>query len=1164
MAIDRLELKSGTRVRGLVAAGDVTVVAVEPHGDAVLNVVYRTDDGQIFDRLVAADDLLHMEIATGFRWSFDAPGDSFKLASEARRIQLAHLFDPFSAVSTATIRPLPHQIEAVYARLLPLQPAHFLLADDPGAGKTVMSGLYIRELMLRGDLERCLIVAPGSLVEQWQEELDNKFHLRFDIMSRDMVEAARTGNPFVERNLLICRLDQLSRAGDLRDRLAVTDWDLVIFDEAHKLSAHLYGDEVKRTLRFELAELVRDKTRNLLLLTATPHNGSNEDFLLFMSLIDPDRFAGRLRNSKHLPDVSDVMRRYVKENLRTFENTPLFPPRHSYTVKYDLSPLEEQLYEAVTSYVQDGMSRAKQFEHGAEKRRGIAIGFALAALQRRLASSPEAIFRSLQRRREKIEKQLNLALAAGRAIVSNVPPAQMPDWTDVDVDDFDDEEFEDLENEAIENVWTADSVIELEREVNELRTLETLAARVRASDEDKKWVELRGLLHSPEFRAPGEPRKLIVFSEHKDTLHYLEGKVKSVVGNHAVVTIHGGMKRADRHRVQDMFRNVPDVRVLIATDAAGEGVNLQRANLMVNYDLPWNPNRIEQRFGRIHRIGQTQNCHLWNLVAHGTREGKVFDRLFIKIEQQRALYGEQIYDVLGNLEINKRLQDLLLQAIQLDNDPAAAAWVDEVLETEFVQRAKQLLDEQALAPDVLDDTGISSIRRQMEQALARKLAPGFIEAFTAAALDHFGGRIAAREPGRFEVTRVPAVVRSHQREVAVGAPIQSVYERVTFNKDSVTLDDHSLRAELVVPGHPLLDALIDTVLDQYGGTLSAGTTLVDPTDPTDRVRVLVYLEHSITDGRLEAGVRKAVSRRFQFVEVHPDGAVSDPGAEPYLNYGPVTDQQRVLLAGFDLGWASEGVDAAAQTWAVSNLASPHFADVAEVTRARIARTRAAVEQRLNHEIDYWDARAAELKQQELQGKKTRLSSGRARQRADELQARKVRRLRELEIEADLLNHAPTVIAAALVVPQGLIDQLSGQQPVVPNQATIDETDRVAVAAVEAAERALGRLPFAQHHNNPGFDILSEDPLTGVNYYIEVKGHRPATKEIKVRAAQVRKAKMHPERFRLAVVAVTDGPNPEAQQVRYLLRPFDNYDLHFAQTYVPLDVNTLDSHSVEPQ
>jgi superfamily II DNA or RNA helicase len=1161
------ELKSGLRVRGLVAAGEVTIVAVEPHGDGVVNVVFRGDDGQIADRLLTADQTLDMEVAAGRRWSFDADGAAFKLASEARRIQLAHLFDPFVAVESATIEPLPHQIEAVYGRLLPLQPLRFLLADDPGAGKTIMSGLYIRELTLRGDLDRCLVIAPGSLVEQWQEELYDKFELRFDILSRDMVESARTGNPFQERNLLIARLDQLSRSEDLQAKLAVTDWDLVIVDEAHKMSARLYGDEVNRTLRFQLGELVRDRTRNLLLLTATPHNGSNEDFLLFLSLLDPDRFAGRLRGATKVPDVSDVMRRLVKENLLTFEGKRLFPERRATTLNYDLSPEEERLYEAVSSYVREGMGRAQAMEQGGDRRRGLAVGFALAALQRRLASSPEAILRSLERRTERLKQQLINANNAGEIVEARRVGGRIADPDGFDADDFDDEEFEDLEDEAIENAMSAESIAELEKEITELRLLVDLATQLRASGQDRKWVELRDLLHSDEFVTAGEPRKLIVFTEHRDTLHYLETKIRTVLGRpESVVTIHGGVRREDRRRIQDAFRNDPAVKVLVATDAAGEGVNLQRANLMVNYDLPWNPNRIEQRFGRIHRIGQEQVCHLWNLVAHGTREGMVFQRLFEKIEQQRGVYGDQIYDVLGDSEINRSLQDLLLEAIRYGKDPKVLARVDEVIDAEIGNRLTTVLDERALASNVMDPSRVGEIRHRMEEALARKLQPGFIHAFFTAALDDVGGRIAPREAGRFEITRVPAVVRSRDREVAAGGPLHTAYERVTFDKTRVTLGDGSptgLRAELLSPGHPLLDALIATTLDRHGETLAAGTTFVDPTDSGTSIRVLVYLEHSVTDGRLDHGARTVVSRRFQFVEMTADGDITDPGAEPYLNYEPADERVRDLLADLDADWADNGVDETGRSWATANLAAPHFAEVADITKARLDRTRRAVEERLNSEIRYWDARAAELKQQELHGKKPRLNSGRARQRADELEARKTRRLRELDIESDLVNHAPTVVAAALVIPQGLLDQLDGSQPIEVDQEIIKDTDRRAVAAVMAAERGIGRIPVEQDHNNPGFDILSEDPATGMVYQIEVKGHRPDTEEIKVRARQVRQAKQNPERFRLAAVFVPREPEG-VPTVRYYLRPFDSYELHFAQTYVPLNVADLTPYAVEPQ
>jgi superfamily II DNA or RNA helicase len=1161
------ELKRGLRVRGLLAAGDVTIVAVEQHSNGIVNVVYRTDDGQVGDRLLTASQAADVDVATGSRWTFDAAGAAFKLASEARRIQLAHLFDPYSAVGSSTIQPLPHQIEAVYQRLLPLMPLKFLLADDPGAGKTIMSGLYIRELMLRGDLDRCLVIAPGSLVEQWQEELDSKFDFRFDILSRDMVEAARTGNPFQERNLLLARMDQLSRSEDLQAKLAVTDWDLVVVDEAHKMSARVYGDEVNRTLRYQLGELVRDRARNLLLLTATPHNGSNDDFLLFLALLDPDRFAGRLRHSQNLPNVMDLMRRYVKESLLTFEGKRLFRERRATTVNYDLSPDEERLYEAVTSYVQVGMGRAQAMEQGGDRRRGLAVGFALAALQRRLASSPEAIYRSLRRRRERLADQLLQAQKSGRIEEVRRLGGRLADPDGFDADDFDDQELEGLEDEAIENAMSAESIAELEREIAELNVLEALAAEVRASGQDRKWVELSKILQSPEFNVSGEPRKLIVFSEHRDTLNYLEARIRTLLGRAEIVTtIHGGMRRDDRRRVQDAFRNDPYVKILIATDAAGEGVNLQRANLMVNYDLPWNPNRIEQRFGRIHRIGQEQVCHLWNLVAHGTREGAVFERLFAKIEQQRAAYGDQIYDVLGDSQINRSLQDLLIEAIRYGKDPAVLARVDEVIDANIGKRLTTVLDERALASNVLDASSIIEIRHRMEEALSRKLQPGFIQAFFTAALDDVGGRIAPRETGRFEITRVPASVRSREREIAVGGPLQAVYERVTFDKDRVTIEAAGLagiRAELLTPGHPLLNALIATILDRYGDALSRGTTLVDPADPGRTPRALIYLEHAITDGRIEQGIRKIVSRRFQFVEVTADGDITDPGAEPYLNYEPANDRVHQLLGGIDTSWADQSIDQTARSWATSNLAAPHFAEVADLTKARIERTRRAVEERLTSEIRHWDARAAELKHQELRGKKPRINSGRARQRADGLEARKARRLRELDVEADLINHAPTVVAAAIVIPQGLIDRLEGAPPTLIDLEVAKETDRRAVAAVLATERALGRNPVEQNHNNPGFDILSEDPRTGRVYQIEVKGYRPDTPEVKVRARQVRQAKQNATRFRLAIVQIPEEHHLEPE-VFYFVRPFDSYELHFAQTYVPLSITKLLPYAVEPQ
>ena len=477
----------------------------------------------------------------------------------------------------AALDYLDMEIEAVYQRMLPLQPLRFLLADDPGAGKTIMSGLYIRELMIRGDVERVLIVAPGSLVVQWQDELWHRFGLEFEILSREMVETVRTGNPFTERPRLIARLDQVARNEDLLGKLDASRWDLIVVDEAHKMSAHYFGNKLNKTMRYQLGERLGLLTRHLLLLTATPHSGKPDSFLLFLALLDDDRFGGRQRNGS-TPDVSDIMRRSVKEDLLTFDGKPLFPERRAYSAKYELSPLEQNLYEEVTHYVRKGMDKAKEIEQK-DRRRGLVVGFALTALQRRLASSPEAIYHSLRRRRERLENRLVEleAIAEGKVDPSGHPGLSFAaglsekDIEYFDFDEYDDEDREQLETEAIDQATAAATVPELRKEIEILHRLVALAADVRRSGTDKKWDELSSILQSKHMTASdGAKRKMIVFTEHKDTLEYLRRRIVGLLGGvDRVVVIHGSVRRQDRRRRQDAFVNVPEVEVMVATDAAG-------------------------------------------------------------------------------------------------------------------------------------------------------------------------------------------------------------------------------------------------------------------------------------------------------------------------------------------------------------------------------------------------------------------------------------------------------------------------------------------------------------------------------------------------------------------------------------------------------------------
>ena len=1189
------DLAAGMRLSGVVTDGDVTVVATDVHGPGSATLTYRTGDGRLGERIIHSDDLGRLSEVSQRRWSFDSDGAMFCLASEARRMQQAHLADPFAAVDTSNIEPYPHQIDAVYNRLLTHKPLRFLLADDPGAGKTIMSGLLVRELMLRGDVARCLIVAPGSLVEQWQDEMGDKFGLNFELMSRAAVEASRTGNPFTEKNLLIARVDQLARSDELTAKLEASDWDLVIVDEAHKMSAHRYGDELRLTKRFQLGEKLRDCTRHLLLLTATPHNGKNEDFLAFMTLIDPERFAGRLRttgkrgsgsDTAAMPDVSDVMRRQVKESLRTFEGKRLFPERHAYSLNFELSEPETGLYEAVTAYVSEGMNRAQRMQAEGDKRKGIIIGFALAGLQRRLASSPAAIYHSLRRRRDRLAeqaKELRRLAASGEPVpVIELPKGvRLAELDDLDFgfdpDDYGDTEREELESIVIDAATAAQSADELDKEVAELDGLVGLADGVRNSGIDTKWVELRNLLRSEPFASPDPSdeltdsrppsgRKLIVFSEHKDTLDYVAERIEAELGRpEAVVRIHGGVKRHDRRAIQDRFRVDPTVQVLAATDAAGEGVNLQVANMMVNYDLPWNPNRIEQRFGRVHRIGQHLPCHLWNLVAHRTREGKVFERLFDKIEQQRTVYGDQVYDVLGASQINTSLRDLLMRAIAADTDPAHAEWMDEVIEADIGPTMEAVLKERTLVAELADPAANDKIRRDMELARARKLQPWFVESFFTEALKLYGGRITRREHGRFEVTRVPAVVRA-VADPRLG-PVHDRYQRVTFDKAHIQPENprpDAVRAELISPGTPLLSAVIAKVLADHANTLQRGAVLVDPTDPSHEPRLLVYLDHTITDGRRVHGDRQVVSRRFHYVEIDRHNNTVDPGGEPYLNYAPPSDDEQALLDGrLDLDWASHTTEDTARAWAIEHLAGPHFDQINAITAARVAKVKTAVAERLHSEIRHWDKRASEIQAQEKAGRKPPLNSARAQARAEALATRLENRRLELGLEADLHNNPPTVVAAAIVVPQGLLDELAGKPHDPADAAVRAETDHRAVAAVMKAERALGRVPEQQHHSNPGYDVLSTDPATNTCYFIEVKGHLPQTEQISVSKRQVGQAHCSPERWRLAVVSVPEDPDTDPE-VRYLIDPFQTVTLHPAQTSVPLNVAELLAYAGPPQ
>lgn len=1144
----RLEdLTVGAAVKGLRVGQVVTVVAATWHGRNTVNVVYRDEMGGTHSDVLFRDAEPSLEISEQTRpWSFDASPESFKLGLEAYRINLASLFDPTLAVHTSLVEPLPHQIMAVYGSMLRQQPLRFLLADDPGAGKTIMAGLLIKELIIRGDLQRCLIICPGSLGEQWQDELFEKFNLEFELATNDKLQAARSGNWFNENDRCIGRIDKLARNEDCQNMLEVCEWDLVIVDEAHKMSATYFGGDAKYTKRYRLGQLVSGTTRHFLLMTATPHNGKEQDFQLFMALLDGDRFEGRFRDGAHVSDARDLMRRMTKEQLLRFDGSKLFPERVASTIKYELSDEESALYAAVTDYVKNEFNRAAKLEDG---RKGT-VGFALTILQRRLASSPDAIYQSLLRRRERLESQLREARELKRGGSTDLfRKYRLPNLTEDDLDDMDDlpeEEMEELEAKVINGATSAQTIAELELEIQMLQQLEAMADSIRRSGRDTKWSELSALLQdNPEmFTAHGQRRKLVIFTEHKDTLQYLHRQIESLLGNpEAIVIIRGGMGREQRRNAEEAFRSDPDVAVLLATDAAGEGINLQRGHLMVNYDLPWNPNRLEQRFGRIHRIGQTEVCHLWNLVAHNTREGDVYVRLLDKLDAARQALGGSVFDVLGRVFEGHQLRQLMIDAVRYgDSTEVKTRLLEKVDNAASQQHIRQLIEDEALSKDSMDVRRVQKVREDMERRELMRLQPHYIKQFFEPAFASLGGKLSQREPKLYEIRHVPAVIRARDRQIGRRAPVQPRYERLTFDKTLA-----SSKVPFICPGHPLLDATLDVVLEQNRSLLRQGAVLIDPIDLSEAPKALVVLEHTIRDNESNThGTNRVISREAQFVTISEDGQARQAGFAPHIDYDlPTKEELQLVKPLLDAAWLRNHIEDAAKSYALQHIVPEHRQRVESERKSRLEKTRVQVKRRLLHEINHWDNRAQDLKLKEKSGKQPKMNSIQAQRRAEDLQARLDARLAEIDRQLQLSTGMPSVQAGAFVVPRGLMNKLKREHGIdVPDGNTLSAADtatidRLAVEAVIAAERKLGREPIEMPHNNPGFDIesflLDEDgQRTGEILFIEVKGKTVGKDTVTISSNQINYSLNKPEHFLLAIVPIENGL---AAEPRYVRQPF---------------------------
>ena len=1057
-------------------------------------------DGTLEETVISPEEVAAI-LETEGEQTIEAPrpvdANRLRLLVESSRIRLAYTYDRQFAVSLSGIRTLPHQIEAVYLKMLPQPRLRFLLADDPGAGKTIMAGLLIKELKLREALDRCLILVPAPLTIQWQDELLRFFNEPFQIV-HSANDQQQLLNLWERETQIISSIDYAKQDG-VRERVWQQRWDLIIIDEAHKCSAYTKRsskreDGIERTKRYQLAERLSEQCDNLLLLTATPHHGDDDRFAHFIRLLDRDLFpephrfgeaAGQIRRDilKLGEDCPWSLRR-LKEDLKDMSGRRLFPDRHVQTVSFDLGPEEYVIYKAVTAYINEFLPQATG-------RRKNSVALARTVFQRRLASSMHAIHESLRRRRKKLDDLLHEleGLSPARRARRLAQLLGLLSDAEQDEDDLD----EAARDVLIDEATTAAELDQLRSELAELRDLVTRVGRARESGRDSKLVALRECLQRSEFDELKDGRgKLLLFTEHRDTLNYL--RVHLEAWGYSTCQIHGGMNPRERKQAQEDFRTA--CQICVATEAAGEGINLQFCHLMINYDLPWNPTRLEQRLGRIHRIGQTRDVYAFNFVATSSRdgqpviEGRILERLLNKMDRMRDALGDRVFDVVGEvLSLNKvNLPDMLREAAY---EPRR---LDDYLD---------MIDR--IDPDLLDRyeeaTGIALARAHVDfsafaqanlEAEERRLMPRYVESHFVSAAKAVGLRTEARADGLWRIEHVRADLRS-ERLAAVrrlGAP-DAGYRKLTFYKEHLEQDRH-LDAVLLGPGHALY-AAIDERLSEILGDV-AGRTAVYVDAMTPAPYRLHFYEITVR-GQTTKG--EATTVHAELVAVREEVAEGVPVAKRFelvpadvLIDLPEHPRQPATLAEIDQGPVSDYIKTTVQMDRSRSARDERgrYADIARdyLTRSFDARVRAARN------------RVMRLKSREPNEPEVALARQRAEQDLTDLERARRERLAGID-RLRIARHGPARhVASCVVLPP---DTVASSFPELAEEQDPGLKRRVELAAediVVAYEEARNRDCERVGHLKIGFDIRSlaapdrqtgyRDPVAGVRR-IEVKGRR---------------------------------------------------------------------------
>lgn len=1068
------QMKSNVILRGSLFPEPVKVIVAVPMGDAIKLIGKGINTNQVYESILSKEHLAQLE-ATPEQEPFDGNALHFRLGVEALRLGLAYEYDPYFALAIAHVDPLPHQLEAVYEYFLKQPRIRFLLADDPGAGKTIMAGLLLKELKVRGLVRRTLIVTPANLTFQWQRELKDKFREDFEVIRGDVLRANYGSNPWKEKKQVITSISWVSRIEDAKNSLLRSHWDLIIVDEAHKMSAYSSDD---KTLAYKLGEELSKLTDHYLLMTATPHKGDPKNFCLFLELLDRDVYGDvtSLEEAMRRNNAPFYLRR-TKEALVTFPDTEtgqakkLFTNRKVETIDFQIDDEELDFYDDLTKYVEDQSIKASADDSA----RGRALGFTMAMLQRRFASSVYAVRRSLERMRDKRQRILEDPEAyRAEQIAKKVP------------EDFD--ELTEAEQEKIlgdlEGVVASIDPVALQQEIYQLNKLIDQARTLEKREVESKLVKLKeAITQKGIFQDP--LMKLLLFTEHKDTLDYLVGKLRE--WGLSVTQIHGGMKIGDRDtpntRIYSEREFREDCQVLVATEAAGEGINLQFCWFLINYDIPWNPVRLEQRMGRIHRYGQDKDCLIFNFVSTNTREGRVLWKLFeriraieIDIDPERT---GKVFNVLGDIFPANQLERMIrdMYAHNLTEDVIKNRIVEQV-DTDRFRR----LTNSALEGLAKRELNLSAIIGKSAEAKERRLVPEVIDDFfvQAAPISGIHPKETRQHQKVYRIGRVPRTLWpfGERLETRFGK-LGHDYKKITFDKHKLT-DDPTL--EWVTPGHPLFECVREDVLMRVQDDLRHGAVFFDL--HRDRPARLDVFSAAIADGR-----GNKLHERVYAVQTEIDGTMTVRQPTLFLDLVPVTDSAKLVVSlPNDTDLPSRDQTEQALIEQELNL---FLIEIRTQRQQEVKTISDHMEISFSTIIDKVQCQFADLISRQESGAKESGLDGRIKQMEDrlfELNGRLETRREELEKERSCTIADIQHRGRAWVLPHP-----ERTSPEMAAMVSDREIERIAVEAVIAYEEARGWLVVSVEKENRGFDLISrkphpEDPNTAIAVrFIEVKG-----------------------------------------------------------------------------